>query len=145
MNKIYINLVVFLHALFVLFVLITPFTSQTQLLLFHIIIIPFIIFHWYLNDNTCILTIIEKKLREKNGEKINKDDCFTCKLIHPIYDFKGKYEQQSTLIYIITLALWLLSIRKMWEKKQKGEIKDIIDLFLLTPEYKKYLVGNVKN
>jgi len=132
MNELFLQLITFIHILFILFVIIVPFTNSTYFLLLHAIIVPFIMLHWVMNDNTCVLTIIEKSLREQMyGVKPKKDECFTCSLIEPIYDFKNNYESMSTAIYIITIVLWGISIYKLYAKWQCGEIKSFNDLFCM--------------
>ncbi|MBA42470.1 MAG: hypothetical protein CMF62_00485 [Magnetococcales bacterium] len=88
--------------------------------------------HWVLNDNTCFLTTVERKLRKKmTGAKNVDDDCVTCKLIEPIWDFRKNYETFTNFIYIITISLWLTSSCKLCYKYYTGQIKHIIELFIL--------------
>lgn len=96
----------FLHFCFVLFVVITPFFQNANLLFLHILIVPFMIAHWITNNNSCSLTLIERKL--SNSE--NDDDCFTCKLIEPVYDFKKNNVDKSDVIYFVTVVLWIISL-----------------------------------
>jgi hypothetical protein len=85
--------------------------------------------HWLLNNNTCALTLIEQKLREyATGVKGDPNECFTCRLINPVYDFTNNYEEYSLFIYIFTITLFLLSFYKLYNKYQIGEIKSINDL-----------------
>jgi len=90
MKELLLKLVTLLHTLFVIFVVITPFTNSTYLLFLHFVVIPFIIIHWLLNNNTCALTLMEKKLRKELYKIEDDNECFTCKLIEPVYDFKKK-------------------------------------------------------
>lgn len=132
MNELFLQLITFIHILFILFVIIVPFTNSTYFLLLYAIILPFIMLHWIINDNTCILTIIEKNIRQQlYGVKPKKEDCFTCNLIEPIYDFKNNYESMSTAIYIITFVLWGISVYKLFSKWKYGEIKTFNDLFCI--------------
>ena len=89
MNDILLNFIVLLHLLFVLFVVITPFIGNNYFLLMHSIVIPFVMAHWYLNDNTCFLTVMETSFRYKLYGKIpDPNNCFSYRLIAPIYDFR---------------------------------------------------------
>lgn len=128
MNKLLADIIMICHIIIILFVIIIPFTNSNYFLLIHAIIIPFIMLHWILNNNTCALTIFEKILRTKDGVVPNSEDCFTCRLIEPIYDFKNNYDDFSTLIYIITTGLWLISAYKLFNKYRCGEITSIDDL-----------------
>lgn len=125
-----LQIISFVHILLILFIIIIPFTNSNYLLLIHAIIVPFIVLHWLMNDNTCILTIIEKNLREQYyGVVPTKEECFTCQLIEPIYDFKNNYESMSSAIYIITIILWGISVYKLYSKYMSGEITNFDDLF----------------
>lgn len=128
MNKIILNIILFIHLSVMLFIIVTPFIDSNYFLLMHCIIVPFIMLHWFLNDNTCILSIMEKKIREHiTGKKINKDDCFTSRIINPIYDFKANNEDWAHVLYIVTTGLWLISTSKLYFKYKTGEIRTIYD------------------
>ncbi len=86
------------------------------------------IFHWILSDNTCFLTLVEKYLRTRNGETINNSDCFTCRLIEPVYDFEKNNKSFSDVIYLTTIFLWVISFTKLYKKYSSGEIKSFYDL-----------------
>lgn len=131
MNEIFLQIITFIHILIILFIVIVPFTNSNYFLLLHAVVVPFIIIHWILNDNTCVLTVLEKNIRENLYGVIPKqDECFTCQLIEPIYDFKKNYESMSTAIYIITITLWAVSVYKLYAKWKCGEIKSFSDLFI---------------
>lgn len=119
----------FIHLLIVLFILIVPFLNMNYLLLLHAIIVPFIVMHWLLNNNTCALTLAERNLKKILYEDIDDDDCFTCKLIEPVYDFKKNFESYSILIYVITIGLWLMSAGKLYYKYKTRQITNYLDLF----------------
>lgn len=118
-----------IHLMVIIFVLATPFTNSNYLMLLHIIVIPFIIIHWVFNNNTCCLTIVEKMIREKTiGTNVKAEDCFTYKLVAPIYDFSKEHETFSTFIYILTISVWLISVFNISNKVYSGEISKIDDL-----------------
>ena len=114
--------------MFVLFVVLTPFFGNNYFLMLHVMSIPFMMLHWVANDNNCALTLMEKKIREKIYGKVNKNDCFTCKIIEPIYDFKNNYKERATFIYSVTTLLWLISLYKLNKKYRDGKIKNFYDL-----------------
>jgi hypothetical protein len=129
-KQLLLNIITILHIIFVLFVVIVPFTSSNYLLLLHVLFIPFLLFHWILNDNTCVLTIIERKLRQQiSGKDTMDDDCITCKLIEPVYDFRKNHETFTTIIYTITISLWLISVYKLYSGYKNGNINTFKDLF----------------
>ena len=87
--------------------------------------------HWVLNDNTCILSVLEHKIRQNmnNGIPINKNDCFTARLINPIYDFKKNNKEYSVCIYLLTTCLWAVSLGKLYYNYKSGKIKSLEELF----------------
>jgi hypothetical protein len=118
-----------IHLIVILFILATPFTNSNYLMILHIIVVPFIILHWLLNNNTCCLTIAEKYIRQsKSGTIIKEDECFTYKLIAPIYDFNKDNQSFSIFIYILTIGVWLISVYKISDKICTGKINSINDL-----------------
>lgn len=114
MNEFILNLIILFHFLFIIFVVVTPFIGSNPFLVLHAIFIPFVMFHWILNDNTCSLTLAERYLRQKlYGQVPNDSDCITFNLIAPIYDFKKNNEGATNLIYIITIGLWLIGVSRL--------------------------------
>lgn len=133
MNILILRFINLIHLIFVLFIVIVPFTNSNYLLLLHSIISPFMMLHWYLNDNTCALTLMEKFIRRKvNGDRpVNQEDCFTCRVIDPIYEFTNRYASHSTIAYGIVTFLWIISLFKLINKYRGGKISHITDLFKL--------------
>lgn len=128
-DNIKLKIIIIIHILFVMFVILTPFTNSNYLLCMHILIVPFIMLHWCLNDNTCALTTLEKKMREKMyGTKNAHKECFSCKIIEPIYDFKQNYKERANFIYLITTILWLISVGKIYRKIKTKEVTKFMDL-----------------
>lgn len=130
LQYILLKFITLIHIMFVLFIVVTPFTNSTYLLFLHFIFVPFMLLHWMLNNNTCILTVIEKKLRKEIYGETKDDDCITCKLIEPVYDFRNNYQTFSTIIYSITILLWLISAGKLFYKYHTGNITSFRDLFI---------------
>lgn len=129
LNDSLLVLINIIHLIIIIFVIASPFSNSNYLMSLHIIIIPFIVLHWILNNNTCCLTIAEKYIREKNtGTTIKESDCFTYKLIAPIYDFNKDHQTFSTFIYILTISLWFISVHNISNKICSGEINSINDL-----------------
>jgi len=116
MKKILLNIIRTLHVIFVMFVIFVPFLNIDYLLCVHLIIVPFLILHWICNTNTCALTIIEKKLRQEIYGDTKNDECITCKLIEPVYDFKKNYNKFSIIIYTGTILLWCITVWVLYSK-----------------------------
>lgn len=118
-----------IHLIVIIFVLTAPFSNSNYLMLIHVIVVPFIMLHWLLNNNTCCLTVAEKYIRQKTvSTKIKEEDCFTYQLIAPIYDFSKNHEAFSTFIYVITIGVWAVSIYNLSYKIYNGDIKNLDDL-----------------
>ena len=128
-NDSLVILINIIHLIVIIFVLATPFSNSNYLMLLHAIVIPFIILHWLLNNNTCCLTVAEKYIREKNtGNVVKEDDCFTYQLVAPIYDFNKDHQTFSSFIYILTISLWFVSVYNLSNKFCTGQIKSLNDL-----------------
>jgi len=132
MSNIVANIIWFIHLIFIILVVIVPFSNSPYLLMMHSIFIPFMILHWVTNNDTCVLTTIEKTARDIK-KKEDEKDCLTCKLINPVFNFKKDNEKSSKFIYIITITLWLFSITKLGLKYKRNEITKLKDLFEVKP------------
>ena len=118
-----------IHLIVIIFVLAAPFSNSNYLMFLHVVIVPFIMLHWLLNNNTCCLTVAEKYIRQKTvSTTINEEDCFTYQLVAPIYDFSKKHETFSTIIYMLTISVWLVSVYNISTKICNGQLKKIDDI-----------------
>jgi len=132
MEEIQLKIITFAHILFVLFIVVTPFTNSNYLLLLHSIMVPFIIFHWITNNNICVLTVLEKNIKKNlYKENYKEEECFTCRLIEPVYDFVDDNKTFSKIIYIVTIMLWLISTGKLVYKYNSGEITNWKQFFIM--------------
>jgi hypothetical protein len=132
LNDSIIALITVLHLIVLIFVVGAPFSNSNYLLSLHAIIVPFIIVHWWLNNNTCSLTVAEKFIRQQAyGETANEEDCFSYKLIAPIYDFNKNHKTYSTFTYILAFSLWGVTIYNLSNKYKTGEFKHMNDLIKL--------------
>lgn len=130
MNNIISSAINLIHLFIVACVIIIPFTNSPYFLLLHTIFVPFLILHWVTNNNTCVLTTTEKFFRDVKTKEDEKE-CFTCRLINPMFDFTKDYEKFSRITYIITISLWILSTSKLTYKIKTGSIKNFHDLMRL--------------
>lgn len=132
MNSLLLNIILILHFFVVCFVVFVPFFGSNYLLLMHSILIPFIIFHWLLNNNVCILSEIETRIRTSmnNGVPVDRNDCFTCRLIDPIYEFTSTNYSYSDIIYVVTIGLWLFGLFRLMRNYNAGEFSSLIGLFM---------------
>jgi hypothetical protein len=122
-------LILLFHIFVIIMALIIPFSNSNYLLMMYIITIPVVLMHWIFKDNTCMISLVEKKIRKTYGSNI--DDCVTCKLIEPIYDFSKNNEKYSNYIYIITIIIYFVAVFRMFYKYKIGTITKFSDLFKL--------------
>ena len=73
MLDILLKVISLVHIIFVIFVVLTPFSNINYFLMLHAIFLPFIMLHWICNDNTCVLTVIERNLRKKIYGKVDEE------------------------------------------------------------------------
>lgn len=112
------NIIALLHLLFIIFVVTTPFvTDNPFFLLYYCLILFFVMIHWYLNNDTCVLTIIESKLRGKKDT-----ETFMGRLIKPIYNISSKEIQY----FSVALLLFAFLKIRFWEKERCDMIYRII-------------------
>lgn len=131
MNVFFLYMIVALHFAFILFIVLTPFIGNNYFLVLHAMVVPFMMAHWYTNDNNCALTMMEKKLRQNlYGVEPNPDECFTYNLIAPVYDFKKNNSDMSAIIYIVTIALWGYTLLRLYINYRDGKLSRLQDLVL---------------
>lgn len=129
LDQMLLNLIMFCHFTIVCCVVGIPFIGSNYFLILHSICVPFMMCHWVMNDNTCVLSMMELHMRKKLGITVDKKDCFTCQLIDPIYEFNANNEDWSDCIYTFTIILWLIVVYKLYSMYEKGEINNIHELF----------------
>lgn len=105
-----------LHILFVIWVLVVPFTSNEAMLVLHLIMLPFLWFHWKVHDDTCALTLIERGLRGVPAE-----ESFFHNLVSPVYKIQDS--DLSSLCWVISILLWLVTLSKVL--KRPAMIRDV--------------------
>lgn len=113
------------HYILLIFIIVTPFINIPLLSLLHIIIIPSILLHWILNNNICSLTIMEKFIRRKiSSKELENEDCFTCRLIGDVYDFKKNHSQYTKFLYFSMISLWIINVYKVcnYVKNNYGDL-----------------------
>ena len=94
------NIIFFIHLVCFLTLLVVPFMKNKQNLEFYSLVVPFIFFHWSVNDDTCALTQLEMFV---TGEK--KENTFFGKIMGPIY--KMDDTDANNLLKSVLFFLWL--------------------------------------
>lgn len=93
------NIIFLIHLVFLFWILVTPFMNDRRQLEFYSMIIPFIFYHWSVNDDTCALTQVEMYMTGKH-----KDETFMGRLVGPIY--KMEENDINNLTKTLFFALW---------------------------------------
>lgn len=110
------NLVWLLHMAFVLWVVIVPFTNNEPMLVLHLIVMPFLWFHWLVNNDTCALTLMERGLRG-----VSEQESFFHNLVSPVYKIQDG--QLRVVCWVASFVLWFITLRKVM--KRPTMIKDV--------------------
>jgi hypothetical protein len=79
---------------------IMPFTNIKHYLEFYSIMVPFLFFHWSVNDDTCALTLMEQKITGKN-----KDETFFGRVMGGIY--KMEDNDANKFFKSLLFFLWM--------------------------------------
>ncbi len=95
------NIIFFIHLIFFITMLVVPFMKNKQNLEFYSILVPFIFFHWSVNDDTCALTQMEMAITGND-----KDETFFGRVMGPIY--KMDDTDANNLLKTLLFALWAL-------------------------------------
>jgi len=81
--------------------LVIPFLKNTQLLEMYSLLVPFIFYHWSVNDDTCALTQMEMYVTGND-----KEETFFGRIMGPIY--KMEDTDANKLLETVMFALWML-------------------------------------
>lgn len=95
------------HAAFLAFMVLAPFSSNRQALVLHALVTPFLWVHWALNDDTCFLTLVEKRLRGVH----DNNDSFMHQLVSPIYAIRDADVRAWS--WAASIALWLVTLSRV--------------------------------
>ena len=90
------ELVQLIHLLFMLFMIVGALSNNIVLNLLVAIILPFLLLHWYMNNDVCALTELEKYLTKKKT-----DETYFGTLINPVYRIKSRNMHMITWVLII--------------------------------------------
>ena len=105
------NLIFILHCLFVLFILLVPWTDIPILLILHITFCISLFIHWKMNSDACCLTVLEGQMYG-----IRKPETFMQRLTSPIYTI------DDNMVYFLTFVLMCISMYKLYRNRYKFTI-----------------------
>ena len=89
------NIFFIFHLYLFVLAIIIPFIGNQKYLEFYSLLIPFLMFHWIMNNDTCVLTIIERWFIP------SEQQTFSERLIGPIYNLSNE------AIKVILFTLWI--------------------------------------
>jgi len=95
------NIIFYIHLLLFISMLVIPFLKNTQLLEMYSLLVPFIFYHWSVNDDTCALTQMEMYVTGND-----KEETFFGRIMGPIY--KMEDTDANKLLKTVMFALWML-------------------------------------
>lgn len=99
------DIVSFIHGWILSFVVIVPFIGEYYLVFLNLLFMLGIMLHWYLNNNICCLTLMEKIIRGKSDD----EETFFGQIFGKVYSI-GK---DSYVYWIGIILLVLISIKKI--------------------------------
>lgn len=112
------GLVSVLHWAFVLFMVWAPFSSSRTALVLHLILAPFLWLHWLLNDDTCALTLLEKRLRGLQDDSKS----FFYALVSPVYKVRDR--DVRAMAWLLSVALWFVTLSRV----RRADVLDVLGL-----------------
>ena len=100
------DIISFIHGWILSFVVLIPFIGEQHLVFVNVFFMFGIMLHWYLNNNICALTVMEKLLRGKTDD----EETFFGQIFGKVYSV-GK---DSFMYWIVIIILILISIIKIF-------------------------------
>lgn len=98
-----VKLIQLVHLLLILFILLGPFLiKEKEILLFYIVMVSFIIFHWILSSDVCALTLLEQWVTGNASEFT-----FVGRLVKPVYNITNRH------IMVLTVILLLIAFTRV--------------------------------
>lgn len=95
------DIIFYIHAGLLIIGILIPFFGNRDVLEMYSLLIPFLFYHWAINNDTCALTILEQYFTETP-----KEETFMQRLIGPIYNLPN--DQMGQLTKTIWFFLWLV-------------------------------------
>jgi len=113
------NIIFIIHILVVAFFVVTPFLpieTYGPLLVLHAISTVFIWFHWWLNDDTCALTVMEAQMRGMTLEDAKSGKSFFHNIVSPIYKIED--DDLREISWGVSFILWLITMAKLTNRPE---------------------------
>lgn len=123
MNEFAANIIWAVHIMFVLWFILTPFSSNEPMLVLHLFTGPFLWLHWATNRDECSLTMLEMKLRGITECK----QSFFWNIVSPVYKIRD--EDMRSGAWVISIILWLVTLTKILHRP--GMVSDMFSQALM--------------
>ena len=110
------NVILAFHILLVAWIIIVPFIRVSGLQrVLHVIMLASIMMHWLANDDTCVLTLLECRLRGTTRKR-----SLIQRLVGPVYG------SSSALTWVIAIFLFLYNTRIVISGSQRVGIRSYL-------------------
>lgn len=113
------DLIYILHLTFVVYVLFGWISNDINSLVLYIVTLLSLKVHWYANDDTCSLTLLEQSIRG-----VSKQDSFINRIVSPVYKISD--EDTSRFCHALVNIFLLVALFKLDQKPDKNKIFQII-------------------
>jgi hypothetical protein len=113
------TLIYIFHICIILFVIIAPFIDIPAILLLHFTFSLSLLTHWYLNNNTCCLTITEAYIRG-----IPTGESFLHKIVSPMYSYPISEEKLGMISYTVVIILMTISFFRFITSNKFSQFKN---------------------
>ena len=111
-NNLLANIISFIHGWILSFIIITPFIGEIQLVFLNTLFMFLVMLHWYMNNNICALTLIEKILRGKRYD----NETFFGQIFGKVYSIGN----DSKIYWIGIILLVIISLIKIFSYDKWG-------------------------
>ena len=114
-------LVRYVHILVRIFLVATPFFGNAYFLTLHLLIVPFIMLHWFTNQTVCVLTELERIVSRKPVDEtffgqvftpIYKNESFVGNILKPFYTVQNK-DEEKTFVWFGMILLFFITFTRL--------------------------------
>jgi hypothetical protein len=118
-----------IHKIFILYMLVGWLSNDIYHILLYTVTLLSLKTHWYSNDDTCALTILEQKLTG-----VVKNESFINQIVSPIYKIKDETTQDMSHYFVNVMSIVILyklfthrESPKLWNAVKNGDIMKILN------------------
>ncbi|AGE50084.1 hypothetical protein ATCVCanal1_157R [Acanthocystis turfacea Chlorella virus Canal-1] len=100
----------FLHFLVLFWAAVAPFHKELQVS--YVVLMPILMIHWVIMDDSCILTLLEKHIRGCSG-----DESYVHRFVSKIYNVPDGI--LGKLMWLYAIVTWIYAVSQVsWEDLQ---------------------------